>query len=309
MFTGASNLAEGVDKAFLFIFIIAFIFIIGITAFMIYTVIHFSRKKGKEAKQFSSNMKLEILWTAVPLALVMLMFWVGLKAFAPMRRVPADAMVIKAIGRMWEWEFIYGDSLKSKELVLPINKPVKLELVSEDVNHSLFIPAFRVKEDAIPGYDNYLWFTPNYIGNYEILCTEYCGLLHSAMTSKTRIVEQEEFDRWYKELAAAAYVPEPEGLKLLRNTGCLACHSLDATKLVGPSFAGLYGSQRSVVSGNTETTVTADDAYITNSIYNPNDDIVAGFPKNLMQSYKALLTEADIAVITGYLKTLSQDAR
>lgn len=309
MFTGASNLAEGVDKAFLFIFIIAFIFIIGITAFIIYTVIHFSRKKGKEAMQFSSNMKLEILWTAVPLALVMLMFWVGLKAFVPMRRVPADAMVIKAVGRMWEWEFIYSDSLKSKELVLPINKPVKLELVSEDVNHSLFIPAFRVKEDAIPGYNNFLWFTPNYIGNYEILCTEYCGLLHSAMTSKTRIVEQEEFDRWYKELAAAAYVPEPEGLKLLRNTGCLACHSLDATKLVGPSFAGLYGSQRSVFSGNAERTVTADDAYIINSIYNPNNDIVAGFPKNLMQSYKALLKEADIAVITGYLKTLSQDAR
>ncbi|MCK7540503.1 MAG: hypothetical protein MZV63_61230 [Marinilabiliales bacterium] len=101
---------------------------------------------------------------------------------------------------MWEWEFIYSDSLKSKELVLPINKPVKLELVSEDVNHSLFIPAFRVKEDVIPGYDNYLWFTPNYIGDYEILCTEYCGLLHSAMVAKTRIVEQEEFDTWYAEL-------------------------------------------------------------------------------------------------------------
>ena len=309
MFTGASNLAEGVDKAFLFIFIIAFIFIIGITGFIIYTVIHFSRKKGKEAKQFTGNIKLEILWTAVPLALVMLMFWVGLKAFVPMRRVPADAMVIKAVGRMWEWEFIYGDSLKSKELVLPVNKPVKLDLVSEDVNHSLFIPAFRVKEDAIPGYNNFLWFTPNYIGNYEILCTEYCGLLHSAMTSKTRIVEQEEFDRWYKELAAAAYVPEPEGLKLLRNTGCLACHSLDATKLVGPSFAGLYGSKRSIVSGNTETTVMADEAYIINSIYEPNKEIAVGFPRNLMQSYRELLTEADIAVITGYLKTLSQDAR
>jgi cytochrome c oxidase subunit 2 len=309
MFTGASNLAEGVDKAFLFIFIIAFIFIIGITAFMIYMVIHFSRKKGKEAKQFTGSTKLEILWTVVPLVLVLMMFWVGWKAFAPMRKVPSDAMVIKAIGRMWEWEFIYGDSLKSRELVLPIDKPVKLELVAEDVNHSLFIPAFRVKEDAIPGYDNYLWFTPNYLGNYEILCTEYCGLLHSAMTSKTRIVDQEEFDRWYKELAAAAFIPEPEGLKLLRNTGCLACHSLDATKLVGPSFAGLYGSQRQVVADNAETTVTADEAYITSSIYDPNKEIVVGFAKNLMQSYRELLTEADIAIITGYLKTLNQDAR
>ncbi len=308
MFNGASNLAEGVDKAFLFIFIIAFIFIIGITGFMIWTVIHFSRKKGKEAQQFTGSMKLEVLWTVVPLILVVIMFWVGWKGFAPMRKVPADAMIITAIGRMWEWEFIYSDSLRSKELVLPINKAVKLELVSEDVNHSLFIPAFRVKEDVVPGYDNYLWFTPNYIGNYEILCTEYCGLLHSAMVSKTRIVEQEEFDIWYEELITASYVPEPEGLKLLRGTGCLACHSLDGAKLVGPSFAGFYGSQRSVMEGNTEKTVTADEAYIISSIYDPNKEIVVGYARNLMQSYRELLTIENIAVMTEYLKTIGQDA-
>lgn len=308
MFNGASNLAEGVDKAFLFIFIIAFIFIVGITAFMIWTVVHFSRKKGKEAQQFTGSMKLEVLWTVVPLILVMLMFWIGWKGFAPMRKVPSDAMVVTAVGRMWEWEFIYNDSLKSKELVLPINKPVKLELVSEDVNHSLFIPAFRVKEDVIPGYDNWLWFTPNYIGDYEILCTEYCGLLHSAMVSKTKIVEQEEFDAWYEELKTASFIPEPEGLKLLRGTGCLACHSLDGAKLVGPSFAGLYGSQRTVNEGNTQKTVTADEAYITSSIYDPNLQIAEGFARNLMQSYRELLTEEQIAIITDYLKTIGNDA-
>ena len=309
MFNGASNLAEGVDKAFLFIFIIAFIFIIGITAFMIWTVIHFSRKKGKEAQQFTGSMKLEVLWTVIPLILVIIMFWIGWRGFAPMRKVPADAMVITAIGRMWEWEFIYSDSLRSKELVLPINKPVKLELVSEDVNHSLFIPAFRVKEDVVPGYNNYLWFTPNYIGNYEILCTEYCGLLHSAMVSKTRIVEQDEFDAWYEELITASYIPEAEGLKLLRGTGCLACHSLDGAKLVGPSFAGLYGSQRTVTEGNTQKTVTADEAYIISSIYDPNKEVVTGFARNLMQSYRDLLTPENIAVMTEYLKTLSQDGK
>ncbi|MFZ2285687.1 MAG: cytochrome c oxidase subunit II [Bacteroidales bacterium] len=305
MFNGASNLAEGVDKAFLFIFIIAFIFIIGITAFMIWTVIHFARKKGKEAQQFTGSMKLEVLWTVVPLILVMLMFWIGWKGFAPMRRVPADAMVITAIGRMWEWEFVYSDSLRSKELVLPINKPVKLELFSEDVNHSLFIPAFRVKEDVIPGYDNFLWFTPNYIGDYEIMCTEYCGLLHSAMVSKTRIVDQEEFDKWYADLVTASYIPESEGLTLLRGTGCLTCHSLDGSKLVGPSFAGLYGSQRTVTEGNTEKSVTADEAYIISSIYDPNKEVVVGYARNLMQSYRDLLTVEKIAIMTEYLKTLS----
>jgi len=216
-------------------------------------------------------------------------------------------MVVKAIGRMWEWEFVYSDSLRSKELVLPINKPVKLDLVAEDVNHSLFIPAFRVKEDVIPGYENWLWFTPNYIGDYEILCTEYCGLLHSAMVSKTRIVEQDEYDKWFAELKAASFVPESEGLKLLRSTGCLACHSLDGSKLVGPSFAGLYGSQRTVTAGGARKTVTADDAYITRSIYEPNEEVVEGYARNLMQSYRALLTEEQTGIITEYLKTLVKD--
>lgn len=309
MFSGASNLAEGVDKAFLFILIIAVIFIVGISAFMIWTLIHFSRKKGKAPMQFSGSTRLEILWTVVPTILVMLMFWIGWKGFAPMRRVPNDAMKVTAIGRMWEWEFVYGDGLKSKELVLPINRPVKLDLVSEDINHSLFIPAFRVKEDVIPGYENWLWFTPNYIGDYEIVCTEYCGLLHSAMVSKTRIVEQEEFDRWLEELKTASFKPEPEGLVLLRNTGCLACHSLDGAKLVGPSFKGLYGSQRNITSGNTEKSVTANEAYIVNSIYNPNEEIVAGFSKGLMQSYRELLKESDISVITEYLKILNEESR
>ncbi len=192
-------------------------------------------------------------------------------------------------------------------MCLPINKAVKLELKSEDVNHSLFIPAFRVKEDVIPGYDNYLWFIPNFIGDYEILCTEYCGLLHSAMVAKTRILEQEEFDAWYAELITASFIPEPEGLKLLRGTGCLACHSLEGAKLVGPSFAGLYGSQRTVNEGDTQKTVTADEAYITSSIYDPNLEIVEGYARNLMQSYRELLTTEQIAVMTEYLKTLSKD--
>lgn len=306
MFSGASNLADGVDKAFLFIFIIAFIFIIGITAFMIWTVIHFSRKKGKAPMQFSGSTKLEIVWTVIPLILVILMFWIGWKGFAPMRRVPADAMKVTAIGRMWEWEFDYGDGMRSKELVLPIGKPVRIDLFSEDVNHSFFIPAFRVKEDVIPGYENYLWFTPNYIGDYEILCTEYCGLLHSAMVAKTRIVEPADYDRWLAELKTASLVPEPPGVVLLRNTGCLACHSLDGAKLVGPSFKGLYGEQRIVVSGNAEKTVTADEAYIVNAIYNPDEEIVAGYPKGLMKSYKSLLLVSDISIITDYLKTLNE---
>ncbi len=304
MFTGASNLAEGVDNTFIFIFTIAFIFIIGITAFMIFTVIHFSRKKGKEAKQFTGSVKLEIIWTVVPLILVMMMFYYGWVGFAPMRKVPTDAMNVTAVGRMWEWEFDYGNGMKSKDLILPVNKAVRVALKSEDVNHSLFIPAFRVKEDVIPGYDNYLWFIPTFVGEYEILCTEYCGLLHSGMLAKAKILEQADYDKWFNEFKLSAPQTESDGYLLLRNTGCIACHSLDGTKLVGPSFRGLSESERLVIKDNKEVTVIADENYILNSIYDPDSEVVSGFSKGLMKSYRDILKERDIRIITDYLKSL-----
>ncbi len=306
MFEGASNLADGVDRTFVFIFSIAFIFIVGITAFMIYTVIHFSRKKGKEAQQFTGSTKLEIIWTVIPTILVMIMFYYGWAGFSPMRNVPGDAMNITAIGRMWEWEFDYGNGMKSADLVLPVNKPVRVALKSEDVNHSLFIPAFRVKEDVIPGYDNYLWFIPTFVGEYEILCTEYCGLLHSSMLAKAKILKQEDYDAWYDEFKSTAAEPEPDGYLLLRNTGCIACHSLDGARLVGPSFLGLYGKERLVTAGGAQVKVTADETYILNSIYDPDAQVVEGFAKGLMKSYKELLNDSDITTITNYLKTLNE---
>lgn len=304
MFTGASNLAEGVDRAFAFIFIIAFIFIVGITAFMIFTVIKYNRKKNKAAKQFSGSVKLEIIWTAIPTILVLLMFYYGWIGFAPMRNVPPGAMEITAIGRMWEWEFDYGDGKLSKELVIPVNKPVKLNLVSEDVNHSLFIPAFRVKEDVVPGYNNYLWFTPYYIGDYEILCTEYCGLLHSAMISKTRVVDSIDYVVWLENLEATGNIPDPEGLILLKSTGCMACHSQDGSRLVGPSFKGLYKSEKDIITDGDERTIVANDEYIIRSIKEPEADIVKGYAKGLMQSYTDLLSEEDMDKMIDYIKTI-----
>jgi cytochrome c oxidase subunit 2 len=306
MFSDASNLSAGVDKAFAFIFIIAFIFIVGITVFMIYTVIHFSRKKGKAAMQFTGSMKLEILWTVIPLGIVILMFYYGWVAFAPMRKAPADAIIITAIGRKWEWEFDYGNGMKSKELVIPVNKAVKLELRSEDINHSLFIPAFRVKEDVIPGYKNFLWFIPNYIGSYEILCTEYCGLLHSAMISKAVVMEQPDYARWFAELKEKAVVKEPEGFTILRNTGCFACHTIDGAKLVGPTFRGLFGSERTVIADNTEIKRSADENYIIKSVYEPDAEIVSGFNKGVMKSYTGILSETDLKTVIEYLKTLNE---
>ena len=306
MFSEASNLAAGVDKVFLFIISVGVFFIVAITVFIIYMLIRFSRKKGKKPMQFTDNIKLEIVWTVIPVILVVLMFYYGWVAFAPMRKVPADAMKITAIGKMWAWEFEYGKGLRSPELVIPVNRAVRLDLKSEDVNHSLFIPAFRVKEDVIPGYNNYLWFIPQYVGDYEILCTQYCGLMHSNMLSRARVLDQPEYDKWFAELEKAGKIPEAGGLVLLRNTGCLACHTIDGSKLVGPTFKGLFGSIRNVKAGRNDAAVTADEKYILNSIYDPDAQVLEGYNKGLMKSYTDVLKESDAQIITDYLKQLGE---
>lgn len=307
MFTEASNLAEGVDFTFVFIFCISAFFIIGISSFIIYTLIRFSRKREKKPRQFTGNVTLEIIWTIIPLIIVLAMFYVGLIGFTPMRNVPADAMPITAIGQMWRWEFDYGNNRISKDLVVPLNRDVKLNLVSKDVNHSLFIPAFRLKEDVIPGYKDYMWFRATLTGEFDIFCAEYCGLNHSGMLGKVIVMDSSNYNKWYTELINSAPAVELPGLKLLRNNNCLSCHSLDGSKIIGPTFKGLYGRKQQVTTEKgEEITETANDEYIKRSITDPNAEIVKGFNKGLMQSYKSILSDEDINNIIAYFKSTSE---
>jgi len=306
MYSEASNLAKGVDFTLIFIFAISAVFIVAITAFLIYILIRFSRKREKNPRQFTGNVTLEIIWTVIPLIIVLAMFYVGLIGFSPMRKVPADAMNITAIGQMWRWEFDYGDNRISNDLVVPFNKDVKLNLVSKDVNHSLFIPAFRLKEDVVPGYQNYMWFRPTLIGEFDIFCAEYCGLNHSGMLGKVIVLDSINYSKWYAGLLKSTPAVESPGLALLRKNNCLSCHSLDGSKIIGPSFKGIYGSKRQVLTDKGENTEVATDEYIKRSILDPNAEIVKGFPKGLMQSYKSILSEEDLNNIVAYFKSANE---
>lgn len=256
--------------------------------------------------QFSGNTKLEIVWTVIPLIIVLIMFYYGTAGFSPMRNVPEDAMPVKAIGRMWAWSFDYGNGKISDKLVVPHNRNVKLNLVSVDVNHSLFIPAFRVKEDVVPGYNNYLWFRPTVKGEFDIFCSEYCGLAHSAMLSKVIVIDSLDFEKWLTDLKPTGDIPDHPGLALIKTNGCLACHSLDGSKVVGPTFKGLYGTKRAVITDQGEKQVDANDEYIKNSVTNPNVELVKGYNKGLMQSYKELIKEEDLDKIVDYFKTTGE---
>jgi cytochrome c oxidase subunit 2 len=300
--TGASNFVQGVDLTFIIILGISVFFLVGITAVMIYFVIRYSRKKNPKATNIEGNTKLEILWTVIPLILVLIMFYYGWVGYRPMRQVPEGAIPVRAIGMMWSWSFEYPNGKKSAELVVPLNQPVKLDLFSRDVLHSLYIPAFRIKEDVVPGKDNYMWFIAQELGEYDLFCAEYCGERHSYMISKVRVLPQAEYEQWL----AQSDIPADEhpGLTLLKQNGCIACHSLDGSKIVGPSFKGIYGHEAEVITDGQERKVMVDDAYILKSIYEPNADVVKGYNPGLMISYKEQVSEEDVKKIVEYIKEL-----
>jgi cytochrome c oxidase subunit II len=306
MFSGASNFAADVDKTFLFIISIALFFLVGITTTMIVFAVRYNRKRHPKAVQIKDNVLLEITWTVIPLILVLLMFYYGYHAFIPQRRIPKDAIPVKVIAKMWNWTFDYGNGKISPDtLVVPLNKPVRLDMVSLDVNHSLYIPAFRIKEDVVPGMTTDMWFIAERTGYYEILCAEFCGLRHSYMEGRIKVVPEDEYKTWLDSLKVTDLSKEHPGLTLLKNNGCIACHSLDGGKLVGPTFKNLYNSLSEVETDGKDRTVAADSIYIKKSIADPNSDIVKGYPKGLMKSYKDVITDSQMTEIIKYMETIS----
>ncbi|MCX6230099.1 MAG: cytochrome c oxidase subunit II [Bacteroidetes bacterium] len=304
MFSNNSNFVHGVDTAFLLIFGIAIFFLIMLTTIMIVFVIKYNKKRHAKAVQIKDSSKLEIVWTTIPLILVLLMFYFGWRGFIPMRNAPADAMQVKAIGRMWKWTFEYPGKKQSDTLMLPINKAVKMSLFSKDVIHGFSIPDFRVKEDVVPGKNNYTWFIPEKLGNFDLFCSAYCGLSHSYMLALVRIVPEDEFNTWLAALPVKKSDDNNEGFKILEKNGCFSCHSTDGRKIIGPSFKGIYGSSHDVMTDGVSRKITVDSLYIQTSILDPNKDVVVGFPQGVMKSYKGIIRDKDIPKVIEYFKNL-----
>ncbi len=307
--TQASNFVQGVDTAFLVILGISFFFLIALTVVMIYFIYKYNKKRNPVATQIHGSTTLEIIWTVVPFLLTLVMFYYGWAGWKPMQKAPKDAMEVTVYGRMWNFSFEYENGKRTDTLFLPKDIPVKLNLVAMDVLHSLYIPAFRVKQDMVPGMENnFMWFEPQREGIYELFCAEYCGLQHSYMYTYVKVIEETVFNDWLIDTTQVAAVdiesPTATGKRIMQNIGCFACHTLDGTKLVGPSFKGIWDIQRTVITGKETRQVLVDEEYIKSSIYDPNADVVDGFSKGLMLSYEGQLSEDDIANIVEYLKTV-----
>lgn len=305
MYSGASNFVEGVDTAFMVIIGISVLLLILVTIVMIYFIIRYNKKRHPKAVDIHGSNLLELIWTLIPTVLVLLMFWYGYIGYVPMKQVPEDAIEITVTGRMWSWTFEYDNGRKSDKLIVPHNKPIKLDLVSQDVLHNLYIPAFRIKEDVVPGGDNYMWFVAQKKGSYDILCAEYCGLRHSYMITKLEVVSPEEYEEWYVLPPDSMMNQVDLWYDVTRANGCIGCHSTDGSKLVGSTFKNLYGSEKVVVADGEEKTIIVDKPYLRRSIYDPNAEVVKGYMVGIMPNYTNQISDEDVEKIILYIKSLS----
>lgn len=306
----ASSFGAQVDSIFLAAFIASAAILLAITALIVYFVVRYSRRNNPAPEDIEGHLLLEIVWTLIPTALFLAMFYFGWTRFQDMRTPPPDSMVVRVVGRQWAWSFQYPDGRWSDELYVALNRPVKLELQSQDVVHGFAIAAFRVKSDVIPGRSTYVWFSPSLLGTFDIQCTVICGVNHSYMLSKVHVLGEDDFRTWYfrdenapKPSPRRAPRPrEARALKILDDRQCLVCHTLDGTPRLGPSFLGLFGSTRTVLSAGKRRTLVADEPYLRRAIQDPGAEIVAGFPPNMPAT---TLSNSELDAVTAYLKSLA----
>lgn len=306
---GVSSYASDVDNAFIIVTLITlFLFVVTIGS-MLYFVYRY--KASKNAPEDTKNIKhytpLEIAWTIIPTILMMIVFYYGLESLRVQRTMPSDenATVVKVLAQRWSWQFEYENGKRTAELTVPINTNIKLKMTApkDDVLHSFFVPAFRAKEDILPGKITQLWFSATKKGKFDIQCAEYCGTRHSFMRSYVNVISQDEFKTFLEP-------PKKEvtktGLDILNNNGCTGCHSLDGTRLVGPSFKDTYGKEVVVLENGVKKTIIKDENYLKNSILKPKEQVVDTYP-NIMPAFEGRISDEDLNLVIDFLKGKKQE--
>jgi cytochrome c oxidase subunit 2 len=303
--TEASTQSIPIDQLFhVHLWIISFLFSL-IMVTLIYSLIAFRRRKGEQGDgaYLTGSTTLEITWTSIPLLAVLVLAYAGAKTLGAIRVIDPTALQVKVTAGQWYWQFQYPEyGVTATELYLPVQTQVDLQMTSVDVIHSFWVPEFRVKQDIIPGRTVNLRVTPILIGQYTVRCAELCGLRHAYMETPVHVLSQADFDNWISQQQSAAPIsPDLLGQQLAQQYGCANCHSTDGSAKTGPTWLHLYGSTVKLSDG---TSVTADDNYLSNSILNPNSQVVAGFPANVMPEFSSVLDQTMVDALVAYIKTL-----
>lgn len=302
MYSQALSAAQQVDRAFALIFGVSVLLLAGIVGCMLWFAWRYQRKRHPQAADIHGNTLLEILWFVLPTIIVLGMFYFGWTSYKALRSVPADAMTVQVTGRMWSWAFEYPNGRRAAELVVPVGRAVKLDMTSTDVIHSFYVPAFRIKTDTVPGMQTYAWFRPEEKGEYDILCAEYCGLKHANMLSVVRVVEAEEFNQWYRGETDMTGGAGPDPLAVFENQGCIGCHSLDGTILVGPTLKDIWMRETVAVLPDGRTnSIKADGPYLRRAILDPGAEVVQGYD-DIMPGYEGQVTDEELKAMLHWMK-------
>ncbi len=305
----ASSTTQYVDHLFNFIFLLCTLFFILIVFVTVLFAFKYRRKSASQrTSPISGNHKLELIWSVIPGVLLVIIFAWGFRDYMSLRVPPRDALEIRVTGVKWAWSFTYPvDGIVTTDLVVPEGRPVKLIMVSQDVLHSFFVPAFRIKQDVVPHRYSVVWFEATKTGNYNIFCTEYCGTGHSQMLSQVKVLSGSDYQDWIdrggEEAGSAGRSSVDVGKHLYKKQACYTCHSIDGTSGVGPTFQGLYGSKEKLESGDE---ILVDDNFIRKSIIDPGADVTEGFPP-VMPTYKGRLNDKQITALIDYLKSIGTD--
>jgi cytochrome c oxidase subunit 2 len=296
----AASFAGEVDALFLFILTVTGLVAIGIWVVLLYFGVRYRRRSDADRpKEIYGSLALELTWTLIPLALMAVMFVWGAKVFFQLNRPPDDAMTVSVVGKRWMWKIQHPTGHREvNELHVPMGRAVKLVITSEDTIHSFFVPAFRIKKDAVPGRYNMAWFRATKVGTYHLFCAEYCGTEHSKMIGRVVVQSPEDYQTW---LAGG---PPPEspaalGEQLFTELACINCHQPDSAGR-GPVLEGIFGREILLSTGET---VGADEAYVRESIVNPAARVVAGY-QPVMPPYQGVVSEEQVIALIAYIESL-----
>ena len=317
----ASTIAPEVDHLYYFLIAVSVFFSVLIAGLIVYFSVKYRRRSDSDVPPLvKSPMSLEVVWTVIPLMLTMVMFAWGAKIFFKDFRPPKDALEVFGVGKQWMWKFQHQEGRSEiNELHVPTGRAVKVTLGSEDVIHSFFVPAFRVKMDVVPGRYTHAWFQATKPGKYHLFCTQYCGTNHSRMVGWVYVMEPHDYERWLEgqsgpgtasggpsATGAAATgsgdTPAAKGAALFNSLGCVTCHQPHANG-TAPQLAGAYGKPVKLEDGRT---VTVDDNYVRESILDPKAKVVAGFVP-VMPSFRGRVSEDDLMNLLAYIKSLSKN--
>ena len=299
----ASTVAGQVDALYLFLILITTFFSLLIAVLIIYFAIKYRRSTGRPAEQIHGSTLLEIVWTVIPLGISMVIFVWSAALYFRIERPPANALEIYGVAKQWMWKFQYPEGQREiNSLHVPVGKPVKVTLISEDVIHSFFVPAFRIKQDVLPNRYRMAWFTATTPGTYHLFCSQYCGTNHSEMVGEVTVMKPEDFTAWLESGKAEGSMAA-SGEKLFQQFGCTTCHRPDSGAR-GPNLEGLYGRP---VRLQDNRVVIADEEYIRESILDPNAKIVSGF-QPIMPTFRGVITEEGMLQIVAYIKSMAEQA-